>query len=75
MATCTISSLIFGECLDAFIKILKDFGGRIPRINMYWDALVLAEEFTQKIGYTLVNEKKINEEDSNQRGAISGIAS
>ena len=35
-------------------KIFEDFRSRFQKVNMYWDALDLAEEFLPKIGYKLV---------------------
>lgn len=37
--------------------IFEDFRSRLPKMNMYWDALDLAKEFCKKIGYELVKEK------------------
>ena len=41
-------------------KLLKDFQSRLPNMGMYWDALDLAKEFTEKIGFKLVKEELKN---------------
>lgn len=38
-------------------KIFKDFRSRLPEVNIYYDAVDLAKEFTEKIGYKLVKEE------------------
>ena len=39
-------------------KILKEFKTRLPEVNIYFDALDLAKEFTKKIDYRLVEEEE-----------------
>jgi len=37
-------------------KIFADFRSRLPKVDMYYDALDLVEEFLPKIDYKLVKE-------------------